>query len=116
MTEKPVAKSPKLLHEVTALEFDAVATAVKELSRVHLGTSGNDAVETLRRLLLRVNEAEQSALERESLEWAARAAAAWTNEACANPYTLPEVALSDRNARRYSDTLRTLLERTGGGR
>ncbi len=49
--------------------------------------------------------------EREALEWAARAAAAWTNEACASPSTLTEVALSDRNARRYSDTLRGLRER-----
>jgi hypothetical protein len=111
MTEKPVAKSQKLLHEVTARELDAVATAVKELSHVHLGTKGNDAAETLRRLLLRVADAERSAMERESLEWAARAAAAWTNEACASPSTLTEVALSDRNARRYSDTLRGLRER-----
>ena len=49
--------------------------------------------------------------ERRAIEWAARAAAAWTNEAVASDGDHSEVALSDRAAREYAKTLRGLLGR-----
>ncbi len=50
--------------------------------------------------------------EREALEWAARSAIAWTNEAARCKSALSRIALSDRTAKRHFAAIRGLVERT----
>jgi len=53
--------------------------------------------------------------ERSAILWAEKAAADWTNERASTPGGLCHIALRDRNARTFSATLRSLLERHKGG-
>jgi hypothetical protein len=49
--------------------------------------------------------------EREALEWAARSALAWTNEAARCKSALSRIALSDRTAKQHFAVIRGLVER-----